>query len=195
MNNYPLMVTPFEYISPRDRNKKQTEQYFQWFMTEKISRIEQLQNYINKTSTSKILLEKTPESLIPLWSWFEDRIEFVDKTDEEIEKMLTGKSKREQHLIKDCTSKMSLLTMALLEDISIYFAETLISNNSSIHWGYRRKPKILDGVNQPILLGFEGDLSVNQRTLVSVCIHRSARQRNDKELYETYIIWEKHALP
>lgn len=74
MNEYSLVETPFEFIPPRERNKKQTKQYFDWFLTQIDTRIEILQNYIDKTSTKKIVLDKSPESLIDLWEWFEDKI-------------------------------------------------------------------------------------------------------------------------
>ena len=84
---------------------------------------------------------------------------------------------------------MTLLTMALAEDIAIYFSETMIHNHPQVHWGYRMKPKKLDGVNIPILLGFEGDISSNPRNLVSVCIYKSTDKKNKYQLYETYNKW------
>ena len=97
MNEYSLMETPFEFISPRERNKKQTKQYFDWFLTQIDTRIEILQNYIDKTSTKKNVLDKSPESLIDLWEWFEDKIVEEKMTDEEIEKMLEGKKIRKRN--------------------------------------------------------------------------------------------------
>ena len=91
------METPFEFISPRERNKKQTKQYFDWFLTQIDTRIEILQNYIDKTSTKKNVLDKSPESLIDLWEWFEDKIVEEKMTDEEIEKMLEGKKIRKRN--------------------------------------------------------------------------------------------------
>lgn len=193
MNEYSLMETPFEYIPPNERNKKQTKQYFDWFLTQIDTRIEILQNYIDKTSTKKIVLDKSPESLIDLWEWFEDKIVEEKMTDEEIEKMLAGKNRFERDVLKDTNTKLSTLTLALALDISTYFGETMIHNNPVIYWGYETKPKMLIGVNQPTLLGFEhGKLSLDQRNAVMVCIRRSIRKRNKMELFETYEINERH---
>ena len=84
---------------------------------------------------------------------------------------------------------MTLLTMALAEDIAIYFSETMIHNHPQVHWGYLMKPKKLDGVNIPILLGFKGNDCVNPRRLVSVCISKSTEKKNKYKLYEVYNIW------
>ena len=193
MDEYSLMETPFEYIPPNERNKKQTKQYFDWFLTQIDTRIEILQGYIDKTSTKKIVLDKSPESLIDLWEWFEDKIEEVKLTDEEIEKMLEGKSRFERDVLKDVNTKLSTLTLALALDISTYFGETMIHNNPAIYWGYKTKPKKLVGVNQPMLLGFEHDeLSLEQRNAVMVCVYRSLEKKNKMELYETYEINERH---
>ena len=73
---------------------------------------------IDKTSTKKIVLDKSPESLIDLWEWFEDKIEEVKLTDEEIEKMLEGKSRFERDVLKDVNTKLSTRTLALALDIS-----------------------------------------------------------------------------
>lgn len=130
------MEPPFEFIPIKDRNKKQVKQYFEWYMLEKEKRIKQLEQYANQEE-QRVLLDKSPESLIPLWEWFEDKIEWTEKSDEKIQKKL-------------------------------------------------------EGVNQPVLLGFKGDIYANSRRLVDVCARRSFRNRNKKELFETYTIWLKN---
>ena len=193
MNEYNLVKPPFEFIPPRERNKKQTKQYFDWFLTQIDTRIEILQDYIDKTSNKKIVLDKSPESLIDLWEWFEDKIVEEKMTDEEIEKMLEGKNKYEREMIKDVNTKLSTLTLAIALDIATYFGETIIHNNPVIYWGYETKPKKLMGVNQPTLQGFEnGKLSLDQRNAVMVCVYRSLENKNKMELYETYEINERH---
>ncbi|MDD4295465.1 MAG: hypothetical protein PHC69_00715 [Ruminiclostridium sp.] len=79
------METPFELVEFKDMNKKQAEQYFQWFMVEKDKRLYQLEQYINNNMhTERIFLDKSPESLISLWGWFEEQIEWVEKSEKEI---------------------------------------------------------------------------------------------------------------
>ncbi|MDD4295467.1 MAG: hypothetical protein PHC69_00725 [Ruminiclostridium sp.] len=188
---YGLMETPFMLIPFYEMNKKQAEQYFQWFMLEKENRIHQLEQYA-KQSVDSILLDKTPESLVDLWEWFEEHIEWEDKSEQEIEDELKGRPDwMKPHILAD-TKKMTVLTLALGMDISIYFGETLICNNPSIYWGYRRSPKKLDGVNRPILLGFKGDVCVFPYTLIKVCIMESTENKDKYKLLELYNIWCKN---
>jgi len=193
MTGYPIMEPPFEFVPFEEMKKKQAEQYFNWYMTQIEDRIKQLNEFIN-LENKKLVLDKTPESLIDLWEWFQEHIEYEDKTEEEINKSCEGQPEWFQEILRHSTIKMTLLTMALAEDIAIYFSETMIHNHPQVHWGYLMKPKKLDGVNQPILLGFKGNDCANPIGLISVCIYNSTEKKNKYELYETYNIWVKHIV-
>ena len=186
--NYLLMETPFALAPFGDMNKKQAEQYYQWFLTEKEHRIQQLEQYI-KQSHNGISLDKTPESLIGLWEWFEGNIEWVNKSEEDFSNEMVGRPDWMRPHILAATQKMTILTLALAMDISIYFGETLIASNPSIYWGYRTSPKKLMGVNRPILLGFRGDINFFPYNQIQVCIRRSTREENKYELHELYKKW------
>jgi hypothetical protein len=90
-------------------------------MAEKDKRIIQLEQYINKSNTKKVVLDKSPESLIPLWEWFEKRIEFEERSEEEMADLINGKPEWMQEIILQNTKKMTLLTMALTDDIASYY--------------------------------------------------------------------------
>lgn len=184
---YPLMEPPFVLVSFNDMNKKQAEQYFIWYMLEKEKRIKQLEQYVNR-DPRRVVLDKSPESLIPLWEWFEDRIEWEKRPEEEMKEEFLGEQERIRNILLQNTKQITGLTMALAEDIAIYFSDTLIFNNPTVHWGYKMKPKKLDGVKQPIILGFKGDICVNPRSLVELCILRSSRKKSKEELFGTYTI-------
>lgn len=139
--------------------------------------------------TERIFLDKSPESLIPLWGWFEEQIEWVEKSEKEIHDEIQEKPNWMREIILQSTKKMTILTMALANDIAKYFGETIVHNNPNIRWGYLLKPAKLDGVKQPILLGFKGDVSMNPRGIVHVCILKSSRQKNKMKLNETYTNW------
>ena len=189
--NYQLMETPFALTQFEEMSKKQAEQYYQWFLLEKEHRIQQLDQYV-KQSNNCISLDKTPESLIGLWEWFEANIEWEDKTEEDYSNEMVGRPDwMRPHIIAD-TKKMTILTLALGMDISIYFGETLIINNPSIYWGYKTSPKKLMGVNRPILLGFKGDLSLFPYNQIQVCIRKSTREKNKFKLHDLYKIWCKN---
>ena len=158
----------------------------------KNKRLDQLEGYINKTNTVKVILDKSPESLIPLWEWFEYHNEWEEKAEDELRAELIGRPEwMQRHIIAE-TKTFTTLTLAIIMDISIYFSETLIQNNPTIYWGFKSSPKKLDGVNRPILLGFKGDINVFPFTLVKVCARKSTRSKNKNQLYNLYNTWCKN---
>ena len=80
---YNGMTPPFELISFEDMKKKQAEQYFVWYIYTIEQRIQNLEKYINLTGT-RMVLDKTPNSLIELWDWFSNHIEVCTKDEQEL---------------------------------------------------------------------------------------------------------------
>ena len=117
--NYPLMEMPFKITSFELLTKKQAEQYFQWFLEVKESRMQQLEDFISQSGGS-ISLDKTPESLVGLWKWFEDRIEWEDKTEKEIADESSSIPEQFRDVVPVSTKKLSVQTLVLAMDISIY---------------------------------------------------------------------------
>lgn len=81
-------------------------------------------------------------------------------------------------------------TMIYGLDIAIYFAEVIVRNNPSIHWGYYVKPKNRSSVNQPVLLGFKFDKEMNPREIVVNCIRKSDKELDPNRLYDLYHVWK-----
>ena len=71
MNEYKLMIAPFNHNGFRSLSKKQAEEYFHWYVGQSKARIEQLYGYAKSTGGTAFLCEYTPDSLIDLWNWFE----------------------------------------------------------------------------------------------------------------------------
>lgn len=187
--DYPLPEIPFILVPFEDMNKKQVEQYFQWFMDEKDKRLQQLELYINKNNTEKIVLDKRPGSLVSLWEWFEPHIKWEDRTEKEISDEAKGKPEWMREIIQQSTRKMTMLTMSLASDIATYFGETLIHNNPGIRWGYLLKPPKFIDVKRPVLLGFRNNITLNPIRIVHTCIFRSCEKRDKNQLYELYNKW------
>ncbi|MCL2858774.1 MAG: hypothetical protein FWF42_03690 [Streptococcaceae bacterium] len=203
--DYRLMVPPIEFNDYKDLNKKEAEIYFQWYISEIDKRISQLEKIVHVDDNS-IQFDFSPESLIPLWGWYEGKIMLEKKTKEEMEqeilfhseyvkKFNERKTPKEIRLIvlesfgiED--TKISIQTLALCMDIAIYFAETVRKNNcEKIHWGYVTKPKNHASINEPVLLGFNGGVDLDPRHIIHVCTLRSIDEKNNNELYDTYNIW------
>lgn len=120
------MVTTFELVAFEDMNKKQVEEYFQWFMSERKNRLRQLEQYVNYSNNHKMSFNKSSESLVPIWEWFERQIEWEEKSSEEIQDELRNTPQWLHQEILSNTKRESVLTMALACDIAIYFSKTMI---------------------------------------------------------------------
>lgn len=184
---YNEMILPFETVPFEEMQKKHAEQYFQWHMNTLEERICRLQEYIKETGAT-FILDRSPDSLILLWEWFEPRIGLSKKTDEELEEEINGCSERLRYHVLENPNKLSSETVTLAWDIAAYFGEVIIKSNSQIYWGYLSKPKKLDGVNRPRLLGFAGDMSVYTYGRVEVCIWKSIKTSDRMRLYDMYKI-------
>ena len=182
---YNGMTPPFELISFEDMKEKQAEQYFVWYIDTIEQRIQNLEKYINLTGT-RMVLDKTPNSLIELWDWFSNHIEVCTKDEQEL--MLESAMRPDwikAHIMSD-RRKLSLNTIMIAVDISAYFGEVFIKNNPNIYWGYLSKPKKLHGVNRPRLLGFAGDMSVYVYGRVEVCIWKTIETVDNMHLFNMY---------
>jgi len=181
---------PFEMVPFEEMNKKQVKQYFEWFMSTLDERCNRLQNYINLTG-GNVVLDKSPESLVGLWEWFEPRMETTPKTDKELEAELKGCIPRLRYHVLENVDKLSPGTVTIAWDIAAYFGEVVRNNYTQIYWGYCSTPKKLNGVNRPRLLGFAGDMSVYVYGRVEVGIWKSLREKNKMRLYDMYVICQK----
>ena len=178
----PIIKKEFKDMSPTE-----AENYFNWYVSEIKQRIALLQNYILHEGIN-IELNYTPESLISLWGWYEDKIAIVEKTEEELEQeILKYPSWMHEEISK---TKISYDTLKYSWDVALYFAEVMIKNSQGkIKWGYFIKPKKRVSVNEPVLLGFKGDIDLNPRLIVMTCTRRSSRNREVKRLYDIYNTW------
>lgn len=186
-NDYNLMVSPIEHNGFRSLTKAQAKQYFEWYVEQISPRINQLCQYMQSTNGTAFSCDYTPESLIDLWEWFESQIRVVEKSADEYEAEL----KRFPSWMHDSISKetMSIKTLALITDISFYFAQTFITQNPSVYWSYFTKPKNEVSVNMPVLMGFQSNMKLDPRRIVHVCALKSCRTCDKKRLFDIYQTW------
>lgn len=191
---YEFMEPPFNYTSFRELTPKLAKSYFDWYMEQKAARIKQLEEcfkYISKTENN---LDYSVDSLIELWEWFETQIEFEEKSKEEIEKEYSKIPSHMVDSIEISKNRMTLLTLSLCRDVSIYYGEVITRNMKDIHWGYVTKPKSLADVNRPVLLGFKNNLDLNPTRICHVLAGKSSKEKCSSRLYDNYYIWEKKLL-
>ncbi len=185
--NYKMMIPPFRISDFSKLTPGEAKEHFEWFIGEVPKRIEYLKELLSNDGIEDIL-DYTPESLIPLWDWYEGKIKIEKISKEKYEKELSETPEWVHPYIKD--EDLSIDTLKYCMDVSIYFAEVMIRNNSSeIKWGYFTRPKNRVGVNQPTLLGFKAHMNLNPYLITKNCSRWSSEQKNIRELYDTYYVW------
>lgn len=184
---YEMMIPPFKHGEFIDMKKKEVQQYFDWYISQVGHRIDILSKQIEKEGLENVI-DYSVDSLIPLWEWYEKKIEFVQKDVKEYEKEINQHPAWMQSEI--LTTKVSCETLKYALDISIYFAEIIIRNSKGkVKWGYFTSPKKRMSVNEPTLLGFKRDMDLNPRLIVLNCTRRSGKEHLNTRLFEMYNTW------
>ena len=191
MENYIIDVPPMEFESFDSMNSKQAQEFFDWYVGNTGKRVKTLFEYISKTGNNKIQADFRKQSLIDVWGWFECNIttEFMD-----FKEMLENIRGNKISFFKAISNpkKITSLTYAIAMDIAIYFAETFISNNNSVYWGFFTKPKNRMSVNKPVLLGFRNNMDLDPRLIVENGMWKSIEQKNEMYLFDVYEVWLKY---
>lgn len=191
---YELMMPPVDAKLPFEEfSKKQAKEYFQWHMEQIEHRISVLEQYIKKES-GEMVFDYSPESLIPLWDWYEGHIVVENKTQEEYQREILSYPEWMKEYIS--TTKISIMeTMKFGADVAIYFAEVVRKNsNGKITWGYYTRPKNADSVNRPVLIGFKSGMDMNPQTIMYNCTLKSAEKREKMRLFDAYNVWQQYIV-
>ena len=166
--NYSLMIAPFDFanhnkIAARqffdnyaffELTPKQAKEYFKWYMEEIPHRLALLRNRIRQDCPELEPFDYSPESLIPIWEWYETKIEQIPMTKAEIESRVKIFPKYLESEIRKNTKKFTDEALSFALDISIYLGEVIIKNYPHLRWDYRTRPKREISVyRQWILLG------------------------------------------
>ena len=144
---YSLMVAPFDFAN-HDRiaarqffdnyaffelTAKQAKEYFNWYMEQIPCRLTKLWEYMKQDRPEAGPFDYSPESLIPLWEWYETKIEQVPMSQKEIEYQVARYPKWIENEIRKETMKYTDETLSLALDISIYLGETVRKNYPNLY--------------------------------------------------------------
>lgn len=189
INNYNLMVPPFEFVPFEEMNKRQAKEYCDWYVSQTESRIAELKKYSISHGMGSQSFDNSIDSFSLIWEWFESQIALVPKSQEEMQRELSGRPKWMQDIIEQNTDRLSNLTIAMAIDISFYFAKVFMMNNPTIFWDVRTRPKMLASVNRPVLSGFINDMILDPSKAVIINAQRSSRLPSPIRLLELYQTW------
>ncbi len=183
---YYISEPPIHIRSFKELKKAEAQVYYDWYIGECKNRILLLKERVNEDIDCSF--DYSVDSLKVVWSWFEKNISFEELSEEEYANKLNDYPEWMHPYVSQRTISMETLIYGL--DIAIYFAEVIVRNNPSIHWGYYVKPKNRSSVNQPVLLGFKFDKEMNPREIVVNCIRKSDKELDQNRLYDLYHVWK-----
>ena len=208
--SYSLMIAPFDFAN-HDRiaarqffdnyaffelTPKQAKEYFLWYTSEIPNRIALLWEYIKQERPEAEPFDYSPESLIPLWEWYETKIEQVPMTAKEIESRVRIFPKYLESEIRKNTKKFTDETLSLALDISIYLGEVVVKNHPHLRWNYRTRPKREISVYRPVIDGLNYKMTLDSSRIVFVQMLTSVKEQNKNHLYVIYRHWErKYFIP
>lgn len=185
-----MQVPPFTFDSFESLTPKQAKALFQWYVNDIPFRLQQLQNYLDEETLGKIQLTKTKDSLVPLWDWFSATIRTRKRSESELQEELNTVPEWLHPSILADDEKLTLDSVVVGMDISIYFAEVFIRYHPGVQWGYFTKPQKRVSVNEPVLLGFMKGMEMNPRRIVDTLMWQAVKKTSTDGLAEAYTIWE-----
>ncbi len=159
--NYEPLIIPLNK-SFMDLSKKESQEYFDWFISHIDERAEYLRQKVsNGLGISIELLDYSLNSLKPIWKWFLQVAE-ISKTSKkdlkQLEKSLTGQQQSFiKHMVEQSKEELSVFTEYVLRDIGMYLAKIFILNYPILEWTIKRTPKTYVHVNVPLIIGFVDD--------------------------------------
>lgn len=186
--DYQSLLIPDELYIEDFENAKSDDaiKFSDWFFAQTKDRIEVLQNYINK-SNDIFSLDYTDKSLIKLWTWFEDNLELVEKTDKELQNEKESTPQVYWKFIQN--KRISPLMVEIAIDISYYFADMLLKKHSDLHTDCIIKPKWKENLKKPVISGFFMDITIYPIELIMESAKRSVEKKNPlrlKMIYDRY---------
>ena len=180
----------FDNYSFFELTARQTKEYFNWYMEQNPYRLSQLWEYMKRERPEMEPFDYSPESLLPLWEWYETKIEQVPMTAKEIESRVRMFPKYLESEIRKNTKKFTDETLSLALDISIYLGEVVVKNHPHLRWNYRTRPKREFSVYRPVIDGLNDKMTFEPSQVLFVLMLKSTKGQNKNRLYELFYHWE-----
>jgi len=175
---YDTMLPEDQKKEWREMSPRDAKLFFKWFSDHIPSKMEQLRNLVEATGNDSTCLDYSENSLIFIWKWYHNYIlienipekDIITSCEQQVKALLNisedkGGIVSEESYKKlfvrcyDNAPKKRILPPwgFIAMDIGIYLGECLIRKypEKGIRWGFFTKPKKMDGVNRPVLLGLQ----------------------------------------
>lgn len=135
MTSYKLLIPPQSLASTNVKawSSKEAKLYFQWFLENKLHRIDNLHDFLNINSTVSI------DDLIA---------KIIERQDVVKENFTQIDSSRNELILNN-------QGYAFFHDFGVFFGEQIVSLRSDIRWGIMKLPKSDLSYNLPVIIGYE----------------------------------------
>ncbi|MNX53138.1 hypothetical protein D3C86_838290 [compost metagenome] len=181
------MVPPFPVNDFEEMSKQEAKRHFEWFVQEVPYRLELLEGLFN--SQFNIALDYTTESLSLVWDRYKTMISKVPLSKEELNDI-----NKLPEWIRESVNKWKLSTdtLALLVDVSIYFAQVfLLKYPKQLQWGFVTSPRKYVSINRPVITGFKKKMKLDPRLILLNISYRELEADNSKSLLDIFQVWER----
>ena len=176
----------------KNMTKKEAKEHFESYVADIPNRMMILEEYVNGRYKANVKFDYTVDSLVHLWTWFESVMTIEKKTQEEIERDLSVLADWMHDIVLQNTTRPSLTTIAIGNDIAIYFAEVFRKNNPKVYWSYIATRKKHISYNHPVLMGFVNKMDMDPERLIKTCTLESLEKKNPICLVDLCDIWQEY---
>lgn len=200
-----LLHSPQNLADFPEMNPIKAREFFEWYVHRIPNEIDwlgtKLASSYKSQYTDRKRLDYSEESLIYLWSWYLERLEFIKVTEQKkLERLQLKKRTRKPIAVVEINGAQvyeGALVRAL--DISLYFAELFRRKHEAqgIHWGYITEPKSLPYVNRPLLRGFKPEPGTGAEVVMDqigifydLAVRAAAGERDKEALLKLYREWD-----
>lgn len=191
---YSALLLPFDK-AVESLSKEEAQAYFDWYL----GKIDERVDYLRRVT--RLSLDFSPVSLVPLWAWFLRHAE-IEKTPEERNTELRERLGNHDPLFAESIiagnrCQLTTETEYMIQDIAKYFGQVFVKNHACVHWGYYTSPKWDESVNQPVIMGFPNQIypqkpgvPLQPEHIVYIQATKLLRSSADKrDLYNIYSVW------
>ncbi|MBR5350526.1 MAG: hypothetical protein IK124_04740 [Prevotella sp.] len=179
INNLPIGLDFYNY------DKKKVKLYSDWFVNNKLIRVEELTHVIVADTQFKTWRpDYSEESLTLLSHWFLNNVERELLSENEYEEKKTSFSS-EIHVEN---WDLSLATYSKIMDVGIYLGDTMIFNNKDLKWEQYTKNKRENNYGHMVIK--IRNLEMNPIWLIYILAIKIAKGvRKENGILEIYQIW------
>lgn len=202
MFEYPIDPPPFKVKPFNGMKRRDAEQYFEWFVNRGPSRIALLINAYDRTGGGgKSDLDKSPQSMLPLWKWMVRQIRTVVPTEAQlkesnealiafVESVIPNDAEWDVESTKDrfdtSVSILSRGTRVLCWDAGYYFAVALTLRHPKAHWGLC---DVKHELNKPKFYLTEDSAWFEPGEIIEICALQFAGGNHSQDsLYNLFMI-------